>query len=408
MPAMRIHWWKRATAVLAGLVLAWPAFAAGGELGVRLGLGVAATRVVIDSATPVSVSPEPGRIDQLILNVSGASNDQFLSGAGLGLVKDWRLEATGQGPRLSLRLTAAARIKSSFQIPPDGAHPRYRYVVDLTEAPATSFSEATLPVEHEPIARETSARETPIGDHHGHETLSARTRLASRSEVKKVVVIDAGHGGHDPGAHGPHAYEKDVTLAAALQLRRRLLTEGRYRVVMTRSDDTFIPLEERVRIARRAGADLFIALHADSAGENDAPHGASVYTLSGHGETRVNEVLDGHEWFERAAPRNDPGVKSILLDLTQRSTLNRSNVFAQVLVDQISQKIDVLPRTHRDAGYFVLLAPDVPAVLLEMGFITSREDEARLTDPVRRGELMDSVAAAIDQYFRGDLQLAAS
>jgi len=393
--------------VLAAVALALPALAANTEFGVRLGGGVSATRVVIDSVRPVSVSPEPGESDQLTLDVTGASPDQSLTGAGLGLVKDWRIETGGHGLRLSLRLAGPARIKASFQIPPDAAHPGYRYVVDLVEGRASAQSAPTS----EPIAVEASAGEASVHEAPAfsrHETRSGRTRLASRPAERKVIVIDAGHGGHDPGAHGPHANEKDVTLAAALQLRKRLLREGRYRVVMTRSDDTFVPLEERVRIARRAGADLFIALHADSAGDNDAPHGASVYTLSGHGETRVNEVLDGHEWFDHAAPRSDPSVKRILLDLTQRSTLNRSNLFAQVLVDQIGQKIDVLPRTHRDASYFVLLAPDVPAVLLEMGFITSREDEARLTDPVRRGELMDSVAAAIDRYFRGDVQLAAS
>ncbi len=225
---------------------------------------------------------------------------------------------------------------------------------------------------------------------------------------RKVIVIDAGHGGHDPGAQSDGENEKDITLAAAMHLRHRLLRDGRYRVVMTRSSDVFVPLETRVAIARRAGADLFIALHADSAGDNDATHGASVYTLSGHGETRVKEVLTGREWFNRAAPHSDPAVKGILLDLTQRSTLNRSNEFAQLLVDRLSEKIDVLPKTHRDAGYFVLLAPDVPAVLLEMGFITSPADHARLTDPARRNALMDTVGDAIDQYFRGEVRVAES
>ncbi|HEY1880739.1 MAG TPA: N-acetylmuramoyl-L-alanine amidase [Caulobacteraceae bacterium] len=230
----------------------------------------------------------------------------------------------------------------------------------------------------------------------------AHVALASR----KVIVIDAGHGGHDPGAQSAGENEKDITLAAALHLRHRLLRDGQYRVVMTRSSDVFVPLETRVSIARQAGADLFIALHADSAGDNDATHGASVYTLSGHGETRVKEVLTGHEWFAKAAPRNDPAVKGILLDLTQRSTLNRSNEFAQLLVDRLSEKIDVLPKSHRDAGYFVLLAPDVPAVLLEMGFITSPLDQARLTSPARRNALMDMVGDAIDEYFRGEMRVA--
>jgi len=170
----------------------------------------------------------------------------------------------------------------------------------------------------------------------------------------------------------------------------------------------FVPLEQRVRIARRAGADLFIALHADTAGADPATHGASVYTLSDHGITRVNQVLDGHEWFSHAAARNDPAVNGILLDLTQRSTLNRSNAFAQLLVDRLSAKVDLLPKTHRDAGYFVLLAPDVPAVLLEMGFISNPTDVARLTDPTQRNQLMDAVADTIDTFFEDRVRLAAN
>jgi N-acetylmuramoyl-L-alanine amidase len=403
-------WTRRATAVLAGLVLAWPAFAANAQLGVRLGLGASATRVVIDSPAPMSVNPEPGEQNQLVLDVSGGSPDQALSGGGLGLVKAWRLDAGSQGARLSLRLASPARIKSSFQIPPDGTHPGYRYVVDLVEGRAASLTEtmAQAPTDRQPITGEASAGEPSMRAPRSRETQSARVRLAARMAAKKVIVIDAGHGGHDPGTQNGGVSEKDVTLAAALHLRNRLLREGYYKVVMTRSDDVFVPLEERVRIARRAGADLFIALHADTAGTNDATRGATVYTLSGHGETRVNEVLDGHEWFSRAAPRSDPAVKGILLDLTQRTTLNRSNAFAQVLVGRLSEKVDVLPRPHRDASYFVLLAPDVPAVLLEMGFLSSPQDKARLTDPARRDAMMDTVAAAIDDYFRGEVQVAAN
>jgi N-acetylmuramoyl-L-alanine amidase len=230
-------------------------------------------------------------------------------------------------------------------------------------------------------------------------------RVISR-HVRKVIVIDAGHGGHDPGAQGDEASEKDITLAAALSLRARLERTGRYKVVMTRSTDVFVPLDDRVRIARHAGADLFIALHADSAGADSGPHGASVYTLSDHGETRVGEVLGRDEWFTHAGARNDPGVGGILLDLTQRSTKNRSAIFAGLLVDRLSDRIELLPRSHRDAGYFVLLAPDVPAVLLEMGFISNPDDQARLADPVQRRDLMDTVAQAIDAYFDSQTELA--
>ncbi len=176
---------------------------------------------------------------------------------------------------------------------------------------------------------------------------------------------------------------------------------------MTRDADVYVPLDTRVQIARRAGADLFISLHADSAGDNAGAHGASVYTLSDRGGQRVGKVIDRNDWFIRTGNRaSDPAVGQILLDLTQRSTRNRSAVFAQLVVDRISDRTDLLPRSHRDAGYFVLLAPDVPATLLEMGFISNPEDEARLTDADQRSRLMDGVAAAIDAYFTGQTKLA--
>ena len=226
-----------------------------------------------------------------------------------------------------------------------------------------------------------------------------RPTAARPDRRRKVVVVDAGHGGHDSGAIGASRQEKDLTLAAAEALKARLERSGRYRVVLTRDSDVFIPLETRVRIARDGGADLFISLHADSAGGDAATHGASVYTLSDSGGGRVNYVLGRNEWFSKAANRADAGTSQILLDLTQRSTRNRSATFAELLLGRLASRVDLLPRGHRDAGYFVLLAPDVPAALLEMGFITNPEDEHRLADPEQRGRMMDSVAEAIDDYF---------
>ena len=176
---------------------------------------------------------------------------------------------------------------------------------------------------------------------------------------------------------------------------------------MTRNSDTFISLEGRVQIARRAGADLFISLHADS-GPDPATHGASIYTLSERGAARVGSVLSQDEWFlQEAQDSDDQTVGQILLDLTQRSTRNRSAVFAQDLLDHIGDRAPLLARTRRDAGYFVLLAPDVPAALLEMGFITNPRDEARLNDAADRAALMDRVADAIDAYFASQTKLAA-
>lgn len=225
---------------------------------------------------------------------------------------------------------------------------------------------------------------------------AARPRDAGR----RVIVIDAGHGGHDPGAQGAQgAREKVVVLAAALALRDALEARGGYHVVLTREGDRFLPLEDRVAVARDHKADLFISLHADSSPSAQAK-GASVYTLSERGGERAKGVMEAQDWDMDLGPQpHSPRVEQILLDLAQRETTNRSAEFAQTLLGELSGQIPLLNRSHRNAGFFVLLAPDVPAVLLEMGFLTNPQDEARLTDPRARRLMMSSVADAIDVYF---------
>jgi N-acetylmuramoyl-L-alanine amidase len=372
------------------------ALAPGPTVGVRLGVSVEGTRLVIDSPGPISVESSAAPDQRMVFEIEGLGAGENTTGGGLGLVRRWSLDETTAHAVLELQLPQPSRVSHRFAIPPGPGADHYRYVIDLVD----------LAVGDELAASATTVR--PMRTVQVANLTAKRKPVALLGHVRKVVVIDAGHGGHDPGAQSGETDEKDITLAAALRLRHRLLSSGRYRVVMTRASDVFVPLEERVRIARSAGADLFIALHADSAGADPSTHGASVYTLSDHGETRVHQVLDGHEWFTRVAARDDPAVGGILLDLTQRTTLNRSNAFAQLLLDHLGDKIDLLPKSHRDAGYFVLLAPDVPAVLLEMGFITSAEDRARLTDPAQRDTLVDAVADAIDDYFDAQTRQAAS
>jgi N-acetylmuramoyl-L-alanine amidase len=223
----------------------------------------------------------------------------------------------------------------------------------------------------------------------------------------KVVVIDAGHGGKDPGAAGEAAHEKDITLAAAQTLRDDLLQTGRYKVVLTRDNDVYVPLETRVRIARQANADLFISLHADS-GSDANVRGATVYTLSEKGADRADrQVFEKANWINVDLPGPDEQVNRILLDLTQRETRNRSSIFAETLLDHIADKTELLRRSHRDAGFMVLLAPDVPAVLMEMGFVTNPQDERQLTSAPDRRRLMEGVAGAIDAYFAHESKLAA-
>lgn len=229
-----------------------------------------------------------------------------------------------------------------------------------------------------------------------------------RNAPRQTIVVDAGHGGRDPGAIGATGVrEKDVVLDAALQLRQALQARGRYRVALTRTEDTFVPLEERVRFARAQNADLFISLHADSHANREA-QGASVYTISERGADRAQTMMSAQNWDIDlgGAPRSGL-AHDILVDLYQRETTNRSAQFAQTLIPRVAQIAPLLRNTHRSAGFYVLLAPDVPAVLVETGFLSNPTDERRLSDPRARQALAEAMAQAVDAYFAGPQLYAA-
>jgi N-acetylmuramoyl-L-alanine amidase len=193
--------------------------------------------------------------------------------------------------------------------------------------------------------------------------------------------------------------EKDVVLDAALKLRDALQQGGRYRVALTRDTDRFVELDDRVRYARDQHADLFISVHADSHANHDA-QGASVYTLSENGATRAQTMMAAQNWdIDLGQARRDGVVGDILVDLAQRETTNRSAQFAQTVIPRLGEVAPLLRNTHRNAGFFVLLAPDVPAVLIETGFLSNAADERRLSDPTARERLAEAMAGAVDAYF---------
>jgi N-acetylmuramoyl-L-alanine amidase len=371
------------------------AAAGGGVLKVRLGGDRTETRLVIDldRAASGKVASDGASDRHVVLNLPGVNVDTNLEGSGQGLVRAWSVDRTATGARIRIDLTADAVIKRRFLLPPADGVANYRYVIDLaSNGPATI--RPAQPVQH--------MAQTPTAT---FISLPSPPRAPAIS-LKKVVVIDAGHGGKDPGAHGDAGVEKDVTLAAARALKSRLERTGRYQVVMTRDSDVYVPLDVRVQIARRADADLFISLHADS-GPDASTRGASVYTLADRAVGRSAKLVTKDDWFMKASLEGDRGVSGILFDLTQRATKNRSANFAEMLLDRVSEHQTLLRRSHREAGLAVLLAPDVPAVLLEMGFITSREDEAILSDANGRTKLMNAVGDSIDAYFAQETRLAA-
>ncbi len=219
---------------------------------------------------------------------------------------------------------------------------------------------------------------------------------------KPVIVIDAGHGGYDPGAIGKgKAKEKDITLKAALELKRILSKNGRYKIVLTRSNDKYIAHDDRVKIARKAGADLFISIHADAA-KNPNARGASVYTLASRAEARSDKIVSHQKWIADVdLGHTSQPVSDILVDLAQRKTRTQSARFADILLPELKRKTRLIGNSHREAGYYVLLAPDVPAVLLEMGFISNRNDEKLLVSAKHRKKIMQAVSTAIEKFFTG-------
>jgi N-acetylmuramoyl-L-alanine amidase len=224
-----------------------------------------------------------------------------------------------------------------------------------------------------------------------------------------LVVIDAGHGGHDPGSSSSDEseHEKDVALRIAKAIRDELLDSGKVRVALTRSDDRFLVLQERREIARALRADLFISIHCDSA-PNISARGASIYTLSETSSDRVAAALAAREnksdvinGIDLSRESND--VSSILIDLAQRETLNTSSTFAVELQRELSPLIGLKPTFHKFAGLMVLKAPDVPSVLLETGYISNDDDLALLTSEEYRHKIAIGVRRAVEAHFARQL-----
>lgn len=222
---------------------------------------------------------------------------------------------------------------------------------------------------------------------------------------KYIVVIDAGHGGGDPGAVTKGVYEKNVTLAVARELRRQLEETGRYKVVMTRDSDKYIKLRDRLEIARRERGDLFISIHADKIDRTDV-RGASIYTLSRQASDKETARLAEREnnagivaGVDLASESED--VAGILLDLAMREKMNESSLLAKFLESAFrSKNVKLLPNSHRSAGFAVLKAPDVPSVLIEIGFLSNPTEAKMLGSAEFQRRISGAILEGVDAYFR--------
>ncbi len=370
----------------------------------RIGVHPDHTRIVLDLSdqpkTQIFTLASP---DRVVLDLAGAQFTMKAPGPipKAGLIAQYRFGLFQPGlSRLVLDLRNPVAIKQHFFLPASDGGKGKRMVIDLAPVSREAFNRnAGFPktaLKAAPQANGTAVKPQPKPQPVG----------ASRPTNRRpVVVLDAGHGGVDPGAIGRSGTrEKDVVFDVTKRLQRKLQATGRYDVYLTRDRDILIPLRERVRRARARNADLFISIHADSA-ENPKAHGAGVYTLSERSSDKEAAALARRE--NRAdiiagvnLENETHEVTNILIDLAQRETKNRSAAFAETLVPELRVVTDNRSKPHRFAGFVVLKAPDVPSVLIELGFLTNRTEERRLRSSQWRDQMVAAIARAVDNYFK--------
>jgi N-acetylmuramoyl-L-alanine amidase len=306
------------------------------------------------------------------------------------------------GSRIVFDLTGPAKIAKSYLLEAANGQPP-RLVLELEEVDRTSFVQMLAPEnrpELRPAIADANAAATPV-----EAAVPAKPAVV---DSRPVVVIDPGHGGVDNGtqaAGDSEKIEKILVLGFGLALRDRLEKSGKYRVVMTRTDDTFIPLADRVRIARNQSAALFVSIHADALpkGEGDA-QGATIYTLSDRASDseaeRLAEAENKADAIGGVNLTEEPtDVADILIDLAQRETRTFSNRFARLLMGEMKSTVRMHKHPLKSAGFKVLKAPDVPSVLVELGYVSNKGDLEHLVSENWRSRTVGSMAQAIDIFL---------
>jgi N-acetylmuramoyl-L-alanine amidase len=316
-----------------------------------------------------------------------------IGGEARGLISGWRYGLFARGKsRIVIDATGPVAVDSAFVLPAIEAQPA-RLVIDLVGSTREEFLAA-------------QARAALAGSV-SEAALSRSDRLPIGPEVEReipLVVIDPGHGGIDAGATGATgAAEKDVVLALAMAFAEQLRATGRVEVLMTREDDTFVALGDRVQIARDHQADLFVSIHADSIGQ-DTIRGATIYTLSEEASDREAALLAEKENSSDIVAglhlEEEPDeIADILIDLTRRETKNFSILFANDLIDEIASATRLISNPHRYAGFRVLRAPDVPSVLIELGYLSNVEDEQLLASDEWRQRMAEALTASVVRFF---------
>jgi N-acetylmuramoyl-L-alanine amidase len=349
-------------------------------------------------------------------------------GSGRGLVKTFRygLVMPG-GSRIVIDLAGPAKVANSYVLDSANGQPP-RLVLELEEVDRAGFAQAQAQTQAQ---NQNQAATLPPPAENRSETKPAtpESRVAVSTpgtapvqpqqpaappDPRPVVVIDPGHGGVDNGTQSGSEFEKSVVLAFGLALRDRLEKSGKYHVVMTRTDDTFIPLGDRVKVARDQSAALFVSIHADALpkGEGDA-QGATIYTLSDKAsDAEAQRLADNENRADAIGGVNltdEPtDVADILIDLVQRETRTFSNRFARVLMGEMKTTAKMHKHPLKSAGFRVLKAPDVPSVLVELGYVSNKSDMENLLSDGWRSKIVGSMARAVDVFLAKRLATAGS
>jgi len=372
---------------------------AGGISAMRIGQGVGSVRIVFDADQKfdykVFLLGEPRRLVIDVFNVSVSSKIEKAADKN-NLVSKTRLGNVGvNGTRIVFDLQKPAIVKKAFMLAPQSNF-GWRFVVDVAIASEREFASKIG-------SRYALSNENSFAGSYSSSVAPKKSSKAVKNNRKKIVVLDPGHGGKDPGAIGySGVYEKNITLSMAKELKVILEKEG-YKVHLTRSTDIFIPLRDRVKIARKYNADLFLSIHADSA-VNRSAKGLSVYTLSETASDKEAAALAERENKADVVAglnllEHSKEVSDILINLAQRETMNRSSEFASFMVQEMRKSVKLTDNTHRFAGFAVLKAPDVPSVLLEMGYLSNRTEERLLKQKNYRHKLAVSATKAVEKYF---------
>jgi N-acetylmuramoyl-L-alanine amidase len=363
---------------------------------VRLGGDETDTRFVMDLSRKIDLHAftlaDPYRvvvdIPEVIFKLPPKAGEK-----GRGLIKAFRFGLMMEGgSRIVFDVSKPVRVEKAYVMDAAAGDPA-RLVLDLVPTDRRSFLRQ-IAMEDQSLTAATTAPEPQ----------------ADKADPRPLVVLDPGHGGIDTGTVAPTGQmEKDIVLDFAKRLRDRIEKFGKYRVLMTRTDDTYVPLDERVRIARKAGAALFVSIHADSLPRNEGDaQGATVYTLSNKASdaqaAKLAEKENGSDVIAGVDLKAEPNdVAGILIDLAQRETKAFSVQFAHDVVGDLRGVARLHKEPMKSAGFRVLTSPDVPSVLVELGYVSDREDLKSLMSDSWRDHTADSIAKAIDTYFSSRL-----